>query len=45
MSGSTEAGGSAKSRDLSVDEARDRILAGLRPTSAEVVPIAGAWHV
>ncbi len=44
MSGSTEAGGSAKSRDLSVDEARDRILAGLRPTSAEVVPIAGAWN-
>ncbi len=44
MSGSKEAGGSAKSRDLSVDEARDRILAGLRPTSAEVVPIAGAWN-
>ncbi len=40
MSGSN----APKSRDLSVDEARDRILAGLRPTSAEVVPVAGAWN-
>ncbi len=46
MSGSNPAGGAAasKSRDLSVDEARDRILAVLRPTPAEVVPVAGAWN-
>ncbi len=46
MSGSNPASGAAasKSRDLSVDEARDRILAVLRPTSAEVVPVAGAWN-
>jgi molybdopterin molybdotransferase len=46
MNGShgTSAGAAPKSRDLSVDEARDRILAGLRPTSAEVVPVAGAWN-
>jgi len=45
MSGTNEASGGAvpKSRDLSVDEARDRILSGLRPTSAEVVAVAGAW--
>ncbi len=28
---------------ISVDEARSRILAGLRPTAAEIVPLAGAW--
>ena len=46
MSGSNPASGAAasKSRGLSVDEARDRILAVLRPTSAEVVPVAGAWN-
>ncbi|MGE0223082.1 MAG: gephyrin-like molybdotransferase Glp [Acetobacteraceae bacterium] len=29
---------------ISVDEARDRILAGLRPTPAEVVALASAWN-
>ncbi len=28
---------------LSVDEARQRVLAGLRPVSAEIVPLAEAW--
>ena len=28
---------------ISVDEARDRILAALRPTPAEVVALADAW--
>lgn len=28
---------------ISVDEARARILAGLRPTAAEIVPLAAAW--
>jgi molybdopterin molybdotransferase len=28
---------------ISVDEARGRILAGLAPTAAEVVPLAAAW--
>jgi molybdopterin molybdotransferase len=28
---------------ISVEEARERILAGLRPTPAEVVPLADAW--
>lgn len=28
---------------ISVDEARTRILAGLRPTAAEIVPLAAAW--
>ncbi len=28
---------------ISVDEARNRILAGLRPTPAEIVPLADAW--
>jgi molybdopterin molybdotransferase len=28
---------------ISIDEARARILAGLRPTPAEIVPLAGAW--
>ncbi len=28
---------------ISVDEARTRILAGLRPTAAETVPLADAW--
>ena len=29
---------------ISVDEARSRILAGLRPTPAEVVALANAWN-
>jgi molybdopterin molybdotransferase len=29
---------------ISVDEARDRILAGLRPTASEIVPLADAWR-
>ena len=29
---------------ISVDEARDRILSGLRPTPAEVVALANAWN-
>ena len=28
---------------ISVDEARTRILAGLRPTAAEILPLADAW--
>jgi molybdopterin molybdotransferase len=28
---------------ISVEEARGRILAGLRPTAAEIVPLAAAW--
>ena len=28
---------------ISVDEARDKILAGLHPTPAEIVPVAEAW--
>src|SRR5690349_3314117 len=28
---------------ISVEEARARILAGLRPTPAEIVPLADAW--
>ena len=27
---------------ISVEEARERILAGLRPTGAEIVPLAAA---
>ena len=29
---------------ISVDEARDRILAGLRPTPSEIVPLGAAWN-
>ena len=29
---------------ISVDQARDRILAGLKPTPAEVVALANAWN-
>lgn len=29
---------------ISVEEARDRILAGLRPTPAEIVPLGAAWN-
>ncbi|HEY2133779.1 MAG TPA: gephyrin-like molybdotransferase Glp [Acetobacteraceae bacterium] len=29
---------------ITVDEARTRILAGLRPTGAEIVPLADAWR-
>ena len=28
---------------ISVEEARGRILAGLVPTAAEIVPLAAAW--
>ncbi|MCW3473736.1 molybdopterin molybdotransferase MoeA [Limobrevibacterium gyesilva] len=28
---------------ISVEQARERILAGLRPTAAEIVPLASAW--
>lgn len=31
-------------RNLSVDEARDRILAGLTPTPAEIVALPDAWN-
>src|ERR1700730_9849348 len=29
---------------ISVDEARSRILAGLHPTGAEILPLASAWR-
>ncbi len=29
---------------ISVDEARDRILAGLNPTPSEIVPLGAAWN-
>lgn len=49
MSGSTPAQAAitptpVQAAMISVDQARDRILAGLKPTQAEVVALANAWN-